>query len=538
MGKRGIRIILVLFLNAAFGIFCRGSILLGYTLDRVISHNFETTLSPSQGTNGIILGADLKISRNPLTNSLIGLKVNLTNNNPLLEKATMVSLNAKWLPYWRFSGVDMGLNITARGGILDIDTQRQPIDPPYPSQVLGGEEVGLSIGKALGRLSLSGDISQYITYTRYSGIINKDNSGKQAAVRTKMDFSPFFIGARWVVKRRDYNPDKYFFLDEMRGNEYTLQFDYIKKRLDLGLFYTLNYTDWTEYSEEKSLAGLGVGYCGWKFKSLIVRDLTGGLDSITVGLGRNFGRLYYLETYWTWDTDISQTLSGNTIGFAFGYGLGKDLMLPSSPESFNYHKKYEDNPFSPPEDFESFDEAIENLDSLGKVVRYTRAHIDYIGENGFDRRPEEVFESRGGDCDEQVFFQHYILNKHNFGDIYEIGFQSPKMCHAFSFGRDRKSGEEYIWEYGKVFRLNFEDGDKLSLKEKVASILSSRSYTRDWEWFVTYGPELNYEDYYDDEAIAAEGFRTAPELFSGDGGSVGIIPESGIQLFIGEEFEK
>lgn len=506
-------------------------------VDDKVMGRVEIAKSPTRGTNGFLLGSDFKIGETPIGNSSIGFKVNITNDNPVLEKAMLIGISAKWLPYWRLGGFDMGFNLTARGGLLNVDTETQPADPPYPSQNLGGGEAGLSIAKTIGRLSLSGGISHHKTYTNYDSVTNIDNFGDKADFGTQLNLSPFFVGAKWRGRKVAHNPDKYFFLDNMREDEYTAHLAYMRKRFDIGVFQTVYNREGIEFTEEKLLTGFGIGFYGWIFKGLLIKDLIGAFDSTALTIGKSF-RDVRVEAYWVRDEELTETLNNNTVGFAFSYGLGKRHWPTSHPDSYKCYQPYNEGPFGLTADYQSFEETIENLDSLNKVVRYTRANVDYIYQTEKDKSPEEVFEMRGGDCDEQVFFQHYVLNRHDFGDIYEIGFQSPRMCHAFSYGQDKRTGEEYIWEYGRVFRLKFDDKDKLSLKEKVASILSSRNYSKDWEWFVTYGPELNYENYYDNDVIAAEGFRTAPELFSGDGGSVGIISESGIQLFIGEEFER
>ena len=496
----------------------------------------ELSKSPQRGTSGLLLGTDFKINDKPFTNSSIGFKLNLTDDNPLLEKAMLVNLNARWMPYCNFYGFDMGLNLTARGGVLNITTETQPVNPPYPSQILAGTEAGISVAKALGILSLGGEFSQYITYSQYASLRNIDNSGKKANFATQLKFVPFVIGAKWQGKEVVYNPDKYFFLDTMEENQYTLHLSFLKKNFDIGVFHSLYDREGLEFTQKKLLTGVGLGLYGWAFKGLLAKNIIGVFDSLTFSIGKSFDGVK-VEAYWTCENNVSQTLNNNTIGIFFSYGLSREQLPTARPGSYKNYIPYDRGPFNQVPNFLSLKDAVQNLDSLSKVIRYTRTNIDYVYQEEKDRTPSEVFNLRGGDCDEQVFFQHYILNNHKFGEIYEIGFQSPRMCHAFSYGKDEKTGEEYIWEYGRVFKLKFKD-DKLSLREKVTSILSNRSYSKDWEWFVTYGPELNYENFYDNNVIAAEGFRTAPDMFIEDGEILGIIPESGIQLFIGDEFEK
>jgi len=121
--------------------------------------------------------------------------------------------------------------------------------------------------------------------------------------------------------------------------------------------------------------------------------------------------------------------------------------------------------------------------------------------------------------------------------LYELAFVSPRMAHAFSYGKDNRTGKEYIWEYGRVFRLDFDTGYNLSEKEKMAAILSSRNYTEDWECFWAFRPtSSDYRDYnYQDMECVYETWSDDLDI---SGNVVQVVPESGIRLFIGNNFEE
>jgi len=88
-----------------------------------------------------------------------------------------------------------------------------------------------------------------------------------------------------------------------------------------------------------------------------------------------------------------------------------------------------------------------------------------------------------------------------------------------------------------VFRLDFDPSSSLSEKEKMAAILSSRRGTEDWERFWAFRPtSSDYREYNShDMGYVYEAWSDAVNI-SED--AVQVIPESGIRLFIGTEFEE
>nr|NIN92931.1 hypothetical protein [bacterium]NIO18869.1 hypothetical protein [bacterium] len=233
-----------------------------------------------------------------------------------------------------------------------------------------------------------------------------------------------------------------------------------------------------------------------------------------------------------------ETGNGNIFGVSFKCGIGPKPAELVEVESYKSYIRESDSPFNALPDFRlPFTESVKRLNTMNKVIRYTRSNLGYIPQNGYGRNPKEVFELRGGDCDEQALFQLHALKSHGYDDLYELTFVSPTMAHAFSYGKDKRTGKEYIWEYGRVFRLDFDSDSNLSEKEKMAAILCSRRCTEDWERFWAFRPtSFDYRDYnYQNMNWVHQAWSHEVDI-SGD--TVQVIPESGIRLFIGTEFEE
>jgi hypothetical protein len=341
----------------------------------------------------------------------------------------------------------------------------------------------------------------------------------------------------WKETLTKHNPDKYFFLDSMREDNYEVSIGYARDRFGIGLFNSLEIRNGIEFERKRNLTGVGVQLGGWLVKGLLSQDLLGRKEATTVSLGRAFSDAYF-EAYWTKDQNYSETGNGNIFGVSFKAGIGPKPAELVESESYESYVREDDGPFNVLPDFRlPFAESVERLDTMNKVIRYTRGNLEYISQNGSDRDPKEVFESRGGDCDEQAMFQLHALKSHGYNDLYELAFVSPIMAHAFSYGKDKKTGKEYIWEYGRVFKLDFDPDSNLSKKEKMAAILSSRSYTEDWEYLWAFRPtSSDYRDYnYEDMECVYEAWSDDVDI-SRD--TVQVIPESGIKLFIGNNFEE
>ncbi len=491
------------------------------------------------GVSGFVIGTNIGLgSPDPNASSgKIDLKVCFTNDNPVLERSSLYKIGAEWLPQWNLASTRLKAKLGLRGGYLSVTTTTEPIDPPYPSQLLYGAESGLSISKELKGITFETGATGYVTYSFYNQNNQMDNSGIKLQAGSRIEILPVILKLGWKAALINYNPDKYFFLNSMREDSYEVSIGYVGERFGIGLFNSLDIREGIEFERKRNLTGMGVQVGGWLAKGIYSQDLLAGKEATTISLGRDFSDAYF-EAYWTKDQNYIETGNGNIFGVSFKCGIGPKPADLVEIEPYKSYVREDDGPFNVLPDFRlPFAESVERLDTMNKVIRYTRGNLEYISQNGYDRDPKEVFELRGGDCDEQVFFQLHALKSHGYDDLYELAFVSPRMAHAFSYGKDNRTGEEYIWEYGRVFRLDFDPDSNLSEKEKMAAILSSRSYTEDWEYLWTFKPiSSDYRDYnYQDMECVYEVWSDEVDI---SGKTVQVIPESGIRLFIGTEFEE
>jgi len=487
--------------------------------------------------NGFSIGTIIGVGTSDVGSGKIDLKICFTNDNPVLERSALYKVGAEWLPQWNLASTHLKAKLGVRGGYLSVTTATEPIDPPYPSQFLYGAETGLSISKEVKGITFETGATGYTTYSSYDENNLVDNCGIEFQAGSRAEISPLILRLEWKETLTNYNPDKYFFLDSMRENTYEVSIGYAGDRFGIGLFNSLDIRGGIEFERKRNLTGMGVQLGGWLAKGLFSQDLLAGKEATTISLGRTFSDAYF-EAYWTKDQNYSETGNGNIFGVSFKCGIGPRPAELVESESYESYVREDDGPFNVLPDFRlPFAESVERLDTMNKVIRYTRGNLEYIAQNGCDRNPKEVFELRGGDCDEQALFQLHALKSHNYDDLYELAFVSPRMAHAFSYGKDNRTGKEYIWEYGRVFRLDFDPGSNFSEREKMAAILSGRSYTEDWECFWTFRPtSSDYRNYnYEDMECVYEAWRDDLDI-SGD--VVQVIPESGIKLFIGNNFEE
>lgn len=507
-----------------------------YGTDRVEGF-LEAKESLPREIRGFLIGTSIRLGSPNANSGKMDLKVCLTNDNPVLERSALYKIGAEWLPQWNLASTRLRARLCLRGGYLSVTTATEPIEPPYPSQLLYGAESGLSISKELKGIAFETGITGYVTYSSYDKNNQVDNSGIKLQVGSRVETLPVILRLGWKGTLTNYNPDKYFFLDSMRENSYEVSIGYVEDGFGIGLFNSLDIRQGIEFERKRNLTGMGVQLGGWLAKGLFSQDLLAGKEATTISLGRAFSDAYF-EAYWTKDQHYIETGNGNIFGVNFKCGIGPKPDELVEIESYKSYVREDDGPFNVLPDFRlPFVESVERLDTMNKVIRYTRGNLEYIPQDGYDRDPKEVFELRGGDCDEQALFQLHALKSHGYDGLYELAFISPRMAHAFSYGKEKRTGREYIWEYGRVFRLDFDPGSSLSEKEKMAAILSTRSYTEDWEYFWAFKPtSSDYRDYnYQDMECVHEAWSDDVDI-SGD--AVQVIPESGIRLFIGSNFEE
>ncbi|HUW23960.1 MAG TPA: hypothetical protein VMW39_08020, partial [bacterium] len=174
------------------------------------------------GISGFVIGTNIGLG-SPEANfgkGKIGLKVCFTNDNPVLERSALFKIGAEWLPQWNLASTRLKAKLGLRGGYLSVTTTTEPIDPPYPSQLLYGAESGLSISKELKGITFETGATGYVTYSFYNQNNQVDNSGIKVQAGSRIEVLPVILKLGWKGTLINYNQDKYFFLDTMREDSY------------------------------------------------------------------------------------------------------------------------------------------------------------------------------------------------------------------------------------------------------------------------------------------------------------------------------
>ncbi|MEW6679658.1 MAG: hypothetical protein AB1297_01375 [bacterium] len=106
-----------------------------------------------------------------------------------------------------------------------------------------------------------------------------------------------------------------------------------------------------------------------------------------------------------------------------------------------------------------FEETIANLTTPEKVASYVRQFFTYQrNEKYVPQTPEETFNKKGGDCDDQARFVAYTLKRQGYS-AYVLTYGARIVTHGITAYKD-KGGWNAI-EYGKIFYANAEDIDEL-----------------------------------------------------------------------------
>ncbi|MFB0526758.1 MAG: hypothetical protein ACETVO_04755, partial [bacterium] len=352
------------------------------------------------GVSGFVIGTNIGLG-SPEANfgkGKIGVKVCFTNDNPVLERSALYKIGAEWLPQWNLASTRLKAKLGLRGGYLSVTTTTEPIDPPYPSQFLYGAESGLSISQGFKGVTFETGATGYVTYSFYNQNNQVDNSGIELQAGSRVEVLPVILRLGWKGTLVNYNQDKYFFLDSMREDSYEVSIAYAGESFGIGLFNSLDIREGIEFGRKRNLTGMGVQVGGWLAKGIFSQDLLAGKEATTISLGRDFSDAYF-EAYWTKDQNYVETGNGNIFGVSFKCGIGPKPADLVEVESYKSYIGEGDSPFNALPDFRlPFAESVERLNTMNKVIRYTRSNLEYISQNGSDRDPKEVFELRGGDC--------------------------------------------------------------------------------------------------------------------------------------------
>jgi len=256
--------------------------------------------------SGFLVGTSINLGSPNANSGKIDLKVCFTNDNPVLERSALYKVGAEWLPQWNLASTRLKARLGVRGGYLSVTTITEPIDPPYPSQLLYGAESGLSISKELKGIALETGVTGYVTYSFYDNNNKVDNSGINLQVDSRIEARPVILRLGWKRTLTNYNTDKYFFLDSMRGDSFEVSIGYAADRFGIGLFNSLDIRDGIEFERKMNSTGLGIQLGRWLAKGLLSQNLLAGKEATTISLGRAFSDAYF-EAYWTRDQNYVET---------------------------------------------------------------------------------------------------------------------------------------------------------------------------------------------------------------------------------------
>jgi len=136
--------------------------------------------------------------------------------------------------------------------------------------------------------------------------------------------------------------------------------------------------------------------------------------------------------------------------------LDKELNIPTKPSihSENYYSL-----FNPPNvKGLGFEETIAKLDTPEKVAWYTGNYFNYDDDEY--STPEEVFNTKRGNCVEQMGFQAYVLRQHGY-ESYILQHIAIGSAHGICMYRDKTSGKWNALNYDNLYHAQAETPEEL-----------------------------------------------------------------------------
>ncbi|MEW6095587.1 MAG: hypothetical protein AB1567_03550 [bacterium] len=179
-----------------------------------------------------------------------------------------------------------------------------------------------------------------------------------------------------------------------------------------------------------------------------------------VMLGRKFENSH-LNLFWRKEKD------DNRFGFEFRVGdkksnlmqniLDKELNLPMNPSVYPINYPWLKNP--PDVKHSNFEETVAKLDTPEKAAWYTTNYFNYEDDDDYDN-PQEVFNTKRGNCVEQMGFQAYALRQHGY-ESYILQHIAIGSAHGICIYRDKASGKWNALSYGNLYDAQAETPEEL-----------------------------------------------------------------------------
>lgn len=157
----------------------------------------------------------------------------------------------------------------------------------------------------------------------------------------------------------------------------------------------------------------------------------------------------------------------NRYGFEFRFGekksnlmqniLDKERNIPVKPSI--YSKSYYWLKNSPDVKGLGFEETIAKLDTPEKAAWYTGNYFTYEDDDEYSN-PEEVFNTKRGNCVEQMGFESYVLRQHGY-ESYILQHIAIGSAHGIAMYKDKLTGKWNALNYGSLYNAQANTPEEL-----------------------------------------------------------------------------
>ena len=348
------------------------------------------------------------------------------------------------------------------------------LEDSFNAKLLANKKANLSLGsniKSLYSFVSSNVISHVIGVEKVkAGSMNSfDNAAFEINLAGKFRLSDALALNSMLAKGvKFYNHDKYFLLDDRNNTSLVTSLEYRpNKEVSGDLLLKLQNMKGGEKDQNAVSLGIDLKAKGFSLETFLAKYPKENMSQFLVALGKDF-RDFALQFYYTSEKNSDfACLNRDSLGIALNFGLEGKLADKSEKPYISGFRK-----------IVSLDE-LAALDTLKRKVEYMSQLSYKTGESSM-RMPDDVFNDKGGDCDEQAGLLSYLgsIDKKSQDNIYVLNcFPIWERTGARMNGHavnliDSPKGV-FIQEYGVLFKV---DCDKnASIEEKTKKALAQLS---------------------------------------------------------------
>lgn len=322
------------------------------------------------------------------------------------------------------------------------------------------------------------DVSAAKLSDDYGSETARDSLGAQYGVFAESQLAKdvsFRINAdEWQKK---YNPDRYFFVEKW-AKETRISAETsvsLSSRVDVVPLFGYRKFD-LERDWRPDLARLEYGgrlvykiggkklffngiYAPWQHKSGSENLISAGIESN--GLSAEVFQRQTKDSYSTFE--IKERIIGARLAWKFGSVGRKDLdgYGKTVEEKYDF---YRDSGIEDDKRLSRIQQA-ERLRTIRKVPEYAGSNFRYLyaTNNGWGfRDADEVYDLRGGDCDEQSCAT-VSMDRLNGYKAYDLNYYdfSQWLGHGVELVQDKTNGQWFLSEYGAMFKVNVDPNANL-----------------------------------------------------------------------------